>query len=86
MTRGVINERRCATARTPHDPKPYDPKGAARLEMEGLSRLERFRRLSEGESLRLERCICILDDRPFPHGLTRALARYGIKRDMRRFG
>jgi hypothetical protein len=35
------------------------------------------------ESLLLERSILLADGKRIPHGLTRALARHGIKRDMR---
>lgn len=45
-----------------------------------LDQLSRERELSAAESLELERELCRADGRRLPYGLTRALARQGIKR------
>lgn len=61
-------------------------KDRARFEVDRLTALGRDRELSQAESLLLERAIHDADGRPYPKGLTRALVRHGIKRDMARFG
>jgi hypothetical protein len=50
-----------------------------------LDAISRTRALSKGESFELEREILLADGKPLPHGLTRGLARHGIKRDMSRY-
>lgn len=50
-----------------------------------LEAISRRRVLTDAESLLLERAILHNEGKRLPRGLTRALARRGIKRDMRRF-
>jgi hypothetical protein len=57
----------------------------ARAIADELDRLSRERELTKAESLLLERSLLIVDGRRVPPGLTKALARHGVKRDMRRY-
>lgn len=54
-------------------------------ELERLDAISRERELTYTESLRLEREVHFEAHRKLPKGLTRALARRGVKRDMSRF-
>jgi hypothetical protein len=53
--------------------------------IETLELVGKERALSQTESLLLERSILLQDGKRIPRGLTKALTRRGIKRDMRRF-
>jgi hypothetical protein len=53
--------------------------------VEVLNAISRTRSLDESESLLLERSLLLMDGKRIPPGLTRALTRHGIKRDMRRY-
>ncbi|MEA3043013.1 MAG: hypothetical protein QOH47_851 [Sphingomonadales bacterium] len=57
----------------------------AQYELDRLTEIGRARELTPAESYLLERSICGLDGKRYPRGLTRALARHGIKRDMSRY-
>lgn len=59
--------------------KPLSERGQA------LDALSRTRSLTETESLELEREVLHAAGKRLPPGLTRALARHGVKRDMDRF-
>jgi hypothetical protein len=58
----------------------------AAADVSRLDALGQQRALTSVESLRLERAICLSEGKPIPKGLTRDLARFGVKRDMRHFG
>ena len=51
--------------------------------LEELDRLSRLRPLTKAESYELEREIAVTDGRRIPWGLTRALARQGLRRRRR---
>lgn len=58
---------------------------SAQEEFERLEALGKTRRLTDLESLLLERAMYHKDGLEQPAGLNRALARHGVKRDMRPF-
>lgn len=51
--------------------------------IETLDQISKTRELMRVESLLLERSILLMDGKRIPPGLTKALARLGVKRDMR---
>ncbi|HXH52575.1 MAG TPA: hypothetical protein VNH53_03975 [Sphingomicrobium sp.] len=52
--------------------------------LEELDRTSRERPLETAESLELERAICRVEGRRCSHGVTKELARAGVKRSGRR--
>lgn len=60
-------------------------RATTQAEFDRLDALSRQRKLTPAESLLLERTIRLMERQRLPAGLTKELARLGVKRDMRHF-